>query len=92
MPLNISALFLALAEILFLAVTSAVSPFALTKVGAFVFFLSSSTILHRADDLLAPEMCSFFPRGVLRPKDRQRHRVCSRRVFTGRRVRSSLSL
>lgn len=39
-PLNNPALFLALAEILFLAVTNAVSLFALTKVGAFVFIFS----------------------------------------------------
>lgn len=82
-PLNISALFLALAEILLRAISEAAFPFVLTKVGAFVFFFSFSTILHRVNDLLTPWSCSFFPRGVIRPKDRQRHRVCSRRVLRG---------
>lgn len=39
-PLNISAIFLAPAEILFLAVTGAALPFVLTKVGPCVFFFS----------------------------------------------------
>lgn len=38
-PLNISALFLALAEILLQAISEAAFPFALTKVGPFVFVI-----------------------------------------------------
>lgn len=53
-PSNNPALFLARAEILLQAISEAAFPFALTKVDPFVFFLSFSTILHRANDLLTP--------------------------------------
>lgn len=44
MPSNISALFLARAEILLQAISEAAFHFALTKVGAFVFFIFLSLL------------------------------------------------